>query len=240
MKFTQAIAILAVSALTISAFAQGGGGRGQGRQGGGRMMGMMGMMGGGGGVMPATFLLQRDDVQTDLKLTSEQKDKLDALRTKSMEKLREAFTAGGGAANGGGGGRGFQLSDEQRKTLEKMNEETTKEVNTILTAEQNKRIRQIGIQLAGPRAATNPEIAKELGVSEAQTKRIADLMTKQREANQAIMEKVRSQELDREEAQAKREGNNKVLDAEIEKILTEAQRMKLKEMAGPEFKRDDS
>ena len=179
MKFTQAIAIVAVSALTISAFAQGGagggGGRGgQGRGGQGRMM----MMGGGGGVMPATFLLQRDDVQADLKLTSEQKEKLDALRTKSMEKMREVFTAGGGGGGngggGGGGGRGFQLSDEQRKTMEKMNEETTKEVNTILTAEQAKRIRQIGIQLAGPRAVVTADVAKELGLSDDQNKKIAD------------------------------------------------------------------
>jgi hypothetical protein len=240
MKFTKAIAIVAVTALTIGAFAQGGGGGGrggQGRGGQGRMM----MMGGGGGVMPATFLLQRDDVQADLKLTSEQKDKLDAIRTKSMEKMREVFTAGGGGnGGGGGGGRGFQLSDEQRKTMEKMNEETTKEVNAVLTPDQVKRVRQIGIQLAGTRAVMSAEVAKEIGVSEEQSKKIADLATKQREANQAIQEKVRAGELDREEAQAKREGNNKVLDEEINKVLTDAQKAKLKELAGPEFKRDDN
>ncbi len=227
MKFTQLIAIVAVSALTISAFAQGGGGGGGRGQGGMRMMG-------GGGMMPSAFLLQRDDVQEDLKLTSEQKDKLDVIRTKTMEKMREMFTGGGG----GGGGRG-QLTDEMRKTIEKMGEETTKEVNTVLTADQAKRLKQIGIQMAGSRAVTNPEVAKELGLSEKQSTDIKVLMEKQGQANRALMQKMRDGELDRDAMREKQESNNKILDAEVQKILTEAQKTKMKEMGGAKFTRSD-
>src|ERR1700678_2031242 len=82
------LTVLACAVLVGACFGQGGG---QGRRGGQR---------GGGNSLGA--LLRRADVQTELKITDDEKTKIEALPRPG----RPAGGGGGGAAGGGGGGGG--------------------------------------------------------------------------------------------------------------------------------------
>jgi Spy/CpxP family protein refolding chaperone len=217
------IATLAVSALTLAQFPGGGGGQGRGfGRGGMRMMGGM-------GVMPTSFLLQRQDVQEELKITDEQKDKLQQLREEFQQKMMAEFQ------NGGGGQPGQPPSNERRVAMQKMMEESGKASDAILTPEQRKRGREIAIQLAGSMAVTDKQVATDLGLTDAQKKTIADLQNKQQEANRALMEKARSGEIEWQQIGESMQKNSKVMDAEIAKVLTAEQRKKLSDMGGAKF-----
>ncbi len=215
--FVAMVAILATASVVM---AQGGGGGGRG-QGGGRMM-----MGGGG--QSQLQLLSRNDVKKDLKLNDEQSSKIQALQDEQRAQMQQMMEE---MRNGG------QRPDQE--TMRKMFEESTKKQNEaiakILTPAQIARLKQIRVQLSGSRIIMDAEIQKELGITADQKTKIEGLQAKQRDANAAIMEKVQNQELSREEATAAREKNNKILEEEIAKVLTDAQKAKLKEMAGPKF-----
>lgn len=216
MKLIVAATFLASAALVM---AQGGGGGGRGGFGGQR-----GGFG-GGSVMQ---LLGRNDVQKDLKLTDDQKKAVEAAQAKQREQMQAMMEE---MRNGGG--------QMDREAMQKMMAENTakqnKEAEKILTPEQWKRAKQIQIQLAGAGAVLLPDVQKELGLTQEQLDKIKALQAKQQEANNAIMEKMRNQEIDREEAQASRTKNNEIFNAELQKILTDANKAKLKELEGPKF-----
>lgn len=214
--------LLTIGLVVVSAFAiaqGGGGGRGQ-RFGGQR--------GGGFGGSDA-FLLRRDDVKKDLKVTTEQASKLDAFQQAQMQKMRDMFQGGGGQR---------PSPEEMQAMRDKMNKESDDAIAQILTADQVKRLHQIGIQLAGNRAVLRPDVQKELGLSDEQTTKLKKLQTDQQTANQELMRKMRDQEIDRDQLTELMAKNNKAMDDELDKILTDAQKAKLKDLAGPKFEAD--
>lgn len=215
MKLSKTLALLgAVATLAVSAHAQRG-------QGGMRMM--------GGGQQPAWMLLSRDDVREDLKITDEQKDKLSSMQEEMMNSMRQRF--------GGGGGGGQRPSREE---MQKMREEMEKEVNTklaaILTPEQIKRLGEVSIQMSGSAAVMRPEIAKELGITEDQKTKIAELQQTMGRANRAVFG---DESLAQDEKMARVRKNSEVLNTEIDKLLTPEQKTKLKAMGGAPFTRRD-
>jgi Spy/CpxP family protein refolding chaperone len=214
------MAVMAIAVIAVSSFAQGGGGgRGQGRGGQfGRGMGMQDANG--------VFLLNRDDVMGELKLSADQKTKLEAVRTAQRDKMREAFQ------NGGGGGD----REAMMAAMQKMQAESAKETLAVLNADQTKRLKELAIQRMGNAAIMNADVQKELGVTDDQKAKIKDLQDKQQAANQALMEKMRNQELDREQFQAAMTKNREVMTAELAKIVTADQKAKLTAMSGKPFK----
>ncbi|MGV3618257.1 MAG: hypothetical protein ACO1SV_23260 [Fimbriimonas sp.] len=216
MNLKKIILTVGIIAVVGSAFAQGGGG--------GQRRGMMGGQMGRGG--PAQ-LLQREEVQTELKLTDDQKTKLSGLQDKMRDKMREMF------AGGGGGERPDPT--KMREAFTKVNEEIQKEVDAILTPEQQKRLKELSVQRAGNGAVMIPSVAKDLGITDEQKTKIENLQKLQGEATQALFQKMRDGELDGEQMREKMTANQKALDEEIGKVLTEAQKTKLKEMAGKPF-----
>jgi hypothetical protein len=140
----------------------------------------------------------------------------------------------------GRGGFG-QLTDEQRAEFEKQRLERAREEKAklaeILLPHQIDRLNQIFVQVAGVEALRDEEIAKELGISEAQTTKIAEV----RRANQEAMgEQMR--ELfgggggDRDAARAKMEEIRKANDAKVLAVLSPEQQKKFEEMKGKPFK----
>jgi len=222
MNLKKTIAIVAVMALAMGAFAQGGG---QGR-GGFRMMG--GQM----GRMSSTQLLQRDDVKDELKLTDDQKSKLADLNTKARDKMREVFQ-----------NSGFQpgtppSEDQQKKMAEamtKVGEDINKEVNTILTADQQKRLKELLVQRSGNGIANNPDFQKDLGITDDQKAKIADLNKKMADANRQIFQKMQDGEIDRSQIRELMDKNTKALNDEIGKLLTDDQKKKIADMGGKPF-----
>jgi Spy/CpxP family protein refolding chaperone len=182
---------------------------------------------GGGGMMPGSMLLARQDVRDDLKISSDQATKLEGLRTEMMSSMRDAFREAQGDREAMG------------KVFEKMNADANKKVGEILTPEQNKRLQQIRIQLAGVLAAGDKDVAKDLGLSEAQNAKIKSLNDGMRAASQALMDKARNGEIEWQQVGETSQKNTDILKAEVAKVLTDAQKAKLKELEGPKFEAKD-
>jgi Spy/CpxP family protein refolding chaperone len=141
------------------AFAQG---QGQGRQRGPRGGGPMGMGFGGGmfsGAMGKVFLLQNPQIQKELELTAEQKEKLQGLQ----------------ADFGFGGNRGNRENPPSREEMRQRAEKLDGEIKEILLPNQMERLNQIRVQLMGPAAFQDPDVAKDLGISEDQQKKMTTL-----------------------------------------------------------------
>jgi len=91
-----------------------------------------------GGPRMMLFLLNNPQVQQELKLTEEQRDKVSALG----EQLREKFRGLGQELRG--------LSPEEReKRVQAVNEEVEKELAKVLKKEQLQRLKQIALQVEG-------------------------------------------------------------------------------------------
>jgi len=198
-------------------------------QGGGRQGGMMGGM-----QNNPLMLLTREDVQEDLGLNSDQKLKVaeyfapDALRERMMSVFQNS-------------GMSFEdmRSEEGRKKMQdimtKQMDSMKKEVEGWLTPDQVKRVGQIAIQVNGNRSILQKDVAKALEITTAQQEKIDGLQKASGEAMQALMQKMRDQELSREEMQEKMKKNGDIMNTELGKILTDAQRAKLTEMGGKKF-----
>lgn len=210
MKTNTMKSILVAGLALMGAFAMAQGGGGQGR-------GMMGMMGGGGGM---TGLLQAPDVQKDLKLTDKQKADLQAQQTKVREQMQSMMQ---------GGGRPDPA--QMQEMMKKINDDTM----AILDANQKVRLKQIFVQTNPGGALQMDEIQKELGLKAAQKQAIEGLVQKQREANMAIMQQQRNQEISGEDAQAARQKNNDIFNAEVVKVLDGDQQKAFEAMKGPKF-----
>lgn len=247
---TRVVFAVAILAVAVLACAQGQGGQGQGR--GGRGFGQ----GGRGGGNNELTLAMRKDVQTDLGVSEDQKKKLEELQTKLRPARGQrgqggqagAGGAGGQGGNGGQAGAGGQRGqggqggnfdpEAMRKRMEEQRAATRKALSEVLSADQMKRLGEISIQLQGNRAVLNAEVQKSLGVTDEQKAKITELQTKMQEANRALMQKVRDQELSQEDAQKSMQNNNKAMDDELAKLLNATQNAKLKEMGGKPFKAD--
>lgn len=99
--------------------------------------------GGGFGIDLNSLVLNNEALQTELKVTAEQKEKLKPVTEKQTElnkKMRDAF---------GGGKFDKDKMADLREEGKKIGDEVKKALDDTLTADQKKRIKQIGIQQMG-------------------------------------------------------------------------------------------
>lgn len=211
MFIKRALVVIAAATLAVASFAQGGGfGGGQGRG--------MRMMGGS-----PTMLLREEEVQTELKLTDEQKSKIGEIQGSMRERMQPIMQEAAG--------------DREKMTaaFAKVMEGMTKEINAVLTADQQKRLKEIFVQRTGNSVVLQKDFQKELKMTDEQIKKVDDLNKKSQAANMALFQKMRDGDLTQEEVTDKTTKNSKALNDEIGKILTDDQKAKLKEMAGKPF-----
>jgi hypothetical protein len=160
------------------------------------------------------MLLSQKSVQEELKLNEEQVKKVDEL----LAKQRESF------------GDSRDLSREERqKRFTESREASQKAVGAILNEAQQKRYKQVSLQLQGAGALGDPEVAASLGLSDEQKKSVAEIQS-------AAREEMRSQFQDgggdREKFRAARDATNEKLQG----LLTPEQKTKWQELAGEPFK----
>ncbi len=192
-----------------------------------------GMMMGGGAANPV-MILGREDVQEDLKLTDDQKEKL-----ADYTDMQKMFPKMMSAAQEAGIAREDMRTEKGQKFFKDYQEKVRKEIEGILTPDQAKRWNEIAIQMAGNMAVTRPEIAKLVGLTDDQNAKIKDLQKKQQDAMQGLFQQMRDGELTREDLQEKMKKNNEILDSEVGKLLTDPQKAKLKELGGKHFEKKD-
>ncbi len=219
-----AIVALLAGAMVGLTFAQppAGGRRGQGGQPPGPPVGAP-MMFARGGPMLMLGLFRNPQVQKELKLTEEQRTKLEQLG----EQLREKFRGLGQELR--------NLSPEEReKRLESLNAEVEKELAKILNEQQLKRLRQISLQVEGLAALGRPSIAKEVGITEEQQAKIREILREAAEKRRAIFQQGPTGD-----PQARFQEMQKIrqwVDEQIEKLLTERQKKRWRELIGEPFK----
>lgn len=213
MKTLAVATLVVVSALSMA----------QGRGGG------MRMMGGGGGM---SQLLARPDVQAEIKLTDEQKGKLDDQRQAMRDAMRQRFQNGGGASSG-------TDREAMMKEFQEAAKKAEKEALAVLDDKQKARLKELWIQREGNNVVTNEDIQKELGFSEEQKGKVKSLQDASRQAMSEIFQKMQNGELDRSEMQPLMEKNQKAMSDELGKVMTADQAAKLKAMRGAEFKFDE-
>ncbi len=170
-----------------------------------------------GGRMGANLswtLLMRDDVQKELNLSEQQKTKLNQMQQEMRQAMQESRN----------------LPPEQRR--EQMQQLRQKyDPTSILTDAQRKRLRELELQWQGPMALLDPNIAREVGLTQEQQAKIRGIVQEtfqstRGQPGQPPQPGERIQELQKAREQAEK----KILE-----VLTPAQREKWQQMTGKPF-----
>lgn len=228
---TSAVVLILIASVVVAAERKGPGAKGPGGPGFGAPPGFGppgGMMGSGLG------LLGMQEVQKELGLSDEQVNEVKPLMAEIQKQRRAPF-----------GGLSFEemqkLSQEDRdklfadtrKKAEAAAKETDAKLGKILKKEQSERLGQLRLQREGLGAFNRPEVAEELGLTEAQLAKMRKIREDARP--QGGFSPDMSEE-ERREFFANMQKQREKADADVLGVLTAAQKEKWTEMKGKEFK----
>jgi hypothetical protein len=197
----RSLAVLASFAIAAAVVAQppGGGGR----------------RGGGRGFTASQMAVVKD-VQADIKITDEQKEKLSAFEAKQTE-ARAAIR---------------NLPQEERgPKMQEMAKEAETALAEILKPEQVKRLKQIVLQVSGMGAFASPAVETGLSITDEQKEKIKTIAGEVRTENTSIMQGDGTPE----EKQKKVAENNKGGLAKVKELLTAEQKTKWGELVGAPY-----
>lgn len=178
------------------------------------------------------MLLRVEKVQKELELVDDQKAKLREIGEKSMARLREAFPRQEA---------GRELSREERqarfaemgKKMQALNQETQKAIEEVLLPHQVERLKQIALQIRGTQALDDPEVAKELGLTEEQKQKFAQIREEAMNKGRELFTAGQREQMREKLAALRRETDEKLL-----AVLTAEQKEKFEKMKGPKFEID--
>ena len=161
------------------------------------------------------LLLRQKSVQKELELTPETTKKITDFTNAQSKAARKALELG---------------EAERKKAFEKLAEENEKFLTDTLNEKQRKRLDQIGMRFTALTQLLKPEMIKELKLSDEQVKKFKDMQT---EARKALADLIGAKERagkSEKLAKLREETRTKIL-----AVLTDDQKAKVKEMAGPPF-----
>ena len=149
---------------------------------------------------------------------------------------------GQGRGRGGPGG-GPQMTPEQMAEMEKMRADRDREASAkladILLPHQVKRLNEIYVQQAGMGALADEDVAKQLGISDAQKAKLAEVRQQNQEASGAAMREMfqggGGGGGDRDAIRAKFDELRKSGEAKVMAVLSADQQKKFEEMKGKAF-----
>jgi Spy/CpxP family protein refolding chaperone len=197
---------------------------------------------GGPGPMSKLMLLGSEQVRKELKVTDEQKTKIDEAQAAARERLRGQF----------GNFQDFQnLTQEEREKrfaefrergMKAVNEDNAK-VETILSGEQVTRLNEISLQIRGVAALAEEGVTKELNLTEDQKQKIQSAFQSQRTKQEELFRGVRDIPAEeREQKFAEMREKNDQLRKETEStvlgVLTAEQKDVFELMKGEKFELD--
>jgi Spy/CpxP family protein refolding chaperone len=163
--------------------------------------------------------------------------KLLLLRQKSVQKELDlgddviqkilAFTT----AQSEAAGKAIKLGEAERKeAFVKLLKENDKFLADTLSEKQSKRLHQITMQFAALTYLTKPEMVKELKLSDEQVKKLKELQSEARKALADLIESKDKAGKNEKFAKLREETRTKIL-----AVLTDEQKAKIRELAGPPF-----
>jgi hypothetical protein len=161
------------------------------------------------------LLLRQKSVQKELELGAD-----------VIQKIMVFTTAQSEAA-----GKALKLDEAARKEeFEKLARQNDKFLADTLTAKQSKRLDQITMQFTALTQLTKPEMIRELKLSDEQVKKFKDLQTEARKALLDILEDKERAGKSEMLAKLRQDTRTKIL-----AVLTDEQKAKMREIAGPPF-----
>jgi len=190
----------------------------------GRGAGRGGMMGRGGGL---AMLLRMKPVQEELKLTSEQSDKVTKIADDAAESMRGAF-----------GNLRDASADERREAGEKMAKqmaESNKKIEAVLKPEQAARAKELSLQLRGVGALSDPEVAKALKLTDDQSKKLTELTESNRPGRGQGGGGADASDEDRAAARERFARARQEQESKAMEVLTADQREEFGKMKGKKF-----
>ena len=163
-------------------------------------------------------MLFHPDIQKELKLSDEQLSKLKDVLGKVMVKYDDVLAK-------------FQKApptpEEAEKLSKALTEDSQKAIAGVLDAKQVKRFKQILWQSIGITSLLDPEVQKELKLSDEQTKKLTEIF---KESGKKWLEMVK-----KPEPEEKFKALIKELEDQATGVLTEEQQKSYKELKGPKF-----
>jgi hypothetical protein len=179
-----------------------------------------------------SFMVYRDAVQEDLKLSDEQKDTLDAHLRELLPEAMQFFNSLDGVS---GEEREKKLQDFRKTSQEKLE----RVLKDALKEAQTKRLRQLSLQQAGAFALVHtPEIGKELKITDEQRQQFVEVVQDLQQKISPLIKEAQSGG-DPDEIRPKVMKIRKEHEDKIEALLTDAQKQQWKEMLGKRLTLDE-
>src|SRR5262245_32325739 len=168
------------------------------------------------GTVVKLLLLRQKSVQKELDLGAD-----------LVKKITEFTDAQAEAA-----GKALKLGEAERKeAFEKLAKANDKFLTDNLSEKQSKRLDQITMQFTALTQLTKPDMVKELKLSDDQVKKFKEMQTEARKALRELFDSKEAKEKKTEKlAKLHKETREKILD-----LLTDDQKKKVREIAGPAF-----
>ena len=164
-----------------------------------------------------------EPVQSELKISDKQREEIGKI-VKEYRELMSDLTGGSDIAREE---RVKKLANNSA-AIKQLSADSEKKVLAVLHEDQQKRLKEILLQLGGSRALLREDFAKALNLSEDQKKKIHDAIEAETKRDR---DALASGESVREKIQEAR----KQTDEEIKKILTADQQKQLESMKGAKF-----
>ena len=177
------------------------------------------------------FAAFRDKVQTELKLSANQEQKFDDELQARVQEAMEFFQKLEG-----------RTPEDREKALHEYRPKVHEKLATFLKAtlkpDQLKRFRQLELQLEGAFALGQPEVGKELKITDQQRMQFMAVVQDLQKKIEPLIKEAHEGG-NPEEIRPKVMHIRKEHEAKIEAILTDAQKKQWKEMLGERFTLDD-
>ena len=180
---------------------------------------------------PAKFLLESKELQKELNLSDEQVKKAVTAADDVFKKHEDDFKD-----------VDFRSPEGREKMMQvnrTISAETKKALTDIFDAKQMKRYNQIGVQQMlrfGPGAYSDPDIQKDLKLTDEQKDKIKTISEDLRKEREELFKDIGMDQEKAREARQKMQGLNKEAGEKIAKLLTADQKKTLDELKGEEFK----
>jgi hypothetical protein len=170
------------------------------------------------------FIISRDKVQEELKLSGDQKQKLRETMTGSIQETMKVVQKLEGLTDGE---REKEMQSHRRGSGEKF----AAFLRETLTADQLQRFRQLQLQHDGPGALGRPEVRQELNITDGQLRQFMGVIQEMQKKIEPLMKEARSggnpQEIRPNVIKIRKDH-----EAMLEAILSAAQRKQWKDMLG--------
>ena len=179
------------------------------------------------------FLVFRDAVQEELKLTAEQKEKVEEQLREQLPDIMQFFQSLDGV-------KGEEREKKLQAFRQKAQEKLTAVLKATLKEDQSKRLHQLGLQQEGAFALFHggPEIAKDLKITDEQRKQFMAVVQDMQKKIAPLIKEAQSGG-DPQEIRPKAMKIRKEHEGKIEALLTDAQKKQWKEMLGKPLDLDE-